>query len=121
MSQLYHDATAFVLPSRYEPFGIAFLEAMAHGLPCIGSEACAMPEIIKHGTTGFVVPLGHIEALTQRIVEIAEDRVLARSMGDLGRARVLERFTWEVVASRIVTSIAKAAASKASSIERVRA
>jgi glycosyltransferase involved in cell wall biosynthesis len=46
LERVYRSADAFVMPSVYEPFGIAFLEAMAYGLPCIGSRACAMPEII---------------------------------------------------------------------------
>lgn len=112
ITRLYRDATIYVMPSRYEPFGIAFLEAMAYGLPCIGSDACAMPGIIEHGETGYVVPLGDVDILSRRILEIAGDPVLASRMGDLGRARVTGHFTWDAVALRIVDVIDRAAGAK---------
>ena len=71
----------FVMPSLYEPYGIVFAEAMAHRLPCIGADNCAMPEIIKHGETGYVVPVRDEMALANRLV--------ARLPAD-GRQRIRE-------------------------------
>ncbi len=52
-SEIMERATGFVLPSVFEPFGVSFLEAMAYGLPsCVGTESCAMPEIIESGVAG---------------------------------------------------------------------
>ena len=64
-------ATAFVMPSLYEPLGVAVLEAMAAGLPCIGSTGGALPELIEEGVTGFLVPPGDEEALLARMRELA--------------------------------------------------
>jgi glycosyltransferase involved in cell wall biosynthesis len=100
--QAYLDAAVFVMPSLYEPFGVVFLEAMAHGLPCIGTENCAMPEIIDHEKTGFLVPPGDYESLAERIVELLKNPILAKKMGDNGHNKVIENFTWDCVASRVV-------------------
>ncbi len=102
MNELYSKANLFVMPSLYEPFGIVFLEAMAHGLPCIGTRNCAMPEIIDHGKTGFLVsPLNSVE-LANKIIELLKDRVLSASMGKEGRKKFLENYTWDHVAQKII-------------------
>ncbi len=102
---LYRDATAFAMPSVYEPFGFVFLEAMAWSLPCLGTTACAMPEIIDDGRTGYVVAPSDADALGDRMARIASDPVGAAQMGRSGRERFLERYTWDVVAARVIAQI----------------
>jgi glycosyltransferase involved in cell wall biosynthesis len=105
LDEVYREATAFVMPSRYEPFGIVFLEAMAYRLPCIGSTRCAMPEIVADGETGFVVPALDGEALAERMLALADpDR--ARALGEAGHQRFLGRFTWDRVATRMIDAVA---------------
>lgn len=101
LARLYEEATVFVLPSRYEPFGVALLEAMAWGLPCIAADVCAMPEIVEEGVTGLLAPPHASEALAARMLELAEDPHRALRMGAAGLARQRERFTWDTVAGRI--------------------
>ena len=104
LAELYRDATVFAMPSVYEPFGVAFLEAMAYRLPCIGSDRCAMPEIVEDGVTGNTVDAFDTEALALRLLELAEpDR--ARAFGEAGHRRFLERFTWDGVAARMVAAV----------------
>jgi glycosyltransferase involved in cell wall biosynthesis len=110
LSELYGGATAFAMPSVYEPFGIVFLEAMAHGLACVASDRCAMPEIVEDGVTGFTVGAFDVEALAGRLLELA-DPERARALGEAGRRRYLERFTWDVVAGRIVDAVVSRTAS----------
>ena len=105
LGELYANATAFAMPSVYEPFGIAFLEAMAYGLPCVASDRCAMPEIVEDGVSGFTVGAHDVEALAARLLELA-DPARARAFGEAGRRRLAERFTWDAVAARIVEAIA---------------
>jgi glycosyltransferase involved in cell wall biosynthesis len=94
------------MPSVYEPFGVVFLEAMAYRLPCIGSDRCAMPEIIDDGVTGHVVGAFDTEGLARRLLELSEpDR--ARSFGQAGHGRFLERYTWDGVAVRMLDAIAE--------------
>jgi glycosyltransferase involved in cell wall biosynthesis len=101
---LFRRATAFVMPSLYEPFGIVFVEAMAFGLPCVVADRCAMPEIVDDGTTGRVVDPMDPDALAAALLELA-DPAVARRMGDAARRRMEERFTWDVVAGRVLAEL----------------
>lgn len=106
LRSLYDRATVFCLPSRYEPFGVVFIEAMLAGLPCIGSDRWAMPEIIEHGVTGWLAPDGNAEALAALLERTLRDPVAAAEMGRRGRERALERFTWDRVAERALNDLA---------------
>jgi starch synthase len=98
----YERASIFVMPSLYEPFGIVFAEAMAHKLPCIGTNICAMPEIIKDGQTGFLVSPRDPVALASRILELLDSPNLCREFGDWGYHRYEEKFTWRAVTKRML-------------------
>jgi glycosyltransferase involved in cell wall biosynthesis len=106
IDRLYREATLFVMPSRYEAFGIVFLEAMAYGLPCVASATCAMPEIVADGESGWVVPHGDTARLSEALLALAGDSDAARTMGAAGRRRLEERYTWDAVAGRIVEAVA---------------
>jgi len=110
LSELYAGATAFAMPSLYEPFGIVFLEAMAYGLACVASDRCAMPEIVADGVSGFTVDAHDVDAVGQRLLELT-DPERARAFGQEGRRRLVERFTWDGVADRIVEAISTRTAS----------
>jgi glycosyltransferase involved in cell wall biosynthesis len=101
----YARATVFVLPSLYEPYGIAFAEAMAHRLPCVGTNICAMPEIIEHGETGFVVPPGDANQLARSLIALLTDPEGARQMGQKGFEKYEREHTWETVAQRMCDAI----------------
>lgn len=105
IDRVYREATLFVMPSRYEAFGIVFLEAMAYGLPCVAAATCAMPEIVADAETGRVVPHGDPDRLAEALLEIAGDPERAHTMGAAGRRRLEERFTWDAVAGRIVDAV----------------
>lgn len=97
----YQRASVFVLPSLYEPFGIAFVEAMAHRLPCIGTNICAMPEIIQHGKTGYVVPPRDPESLAHSILMLLKDPGRCRDYGDEGYRHYAQNYTWQAVTARM--------------------
>jgi glycosyltransferase involved in cell wall biosynthesis len=78
-------ADLFVLPSRQEGLPRAMLEAMARGLPCIGSRAGGIPELLTPDAT---VPVGDVEALTDRICEVVRDPVRMRHMSAANLQRV---------------------------------
>ena len=105
LGELYSDATAFTMPSVYEPFGIVFLEAMAYGLPCLASDRCAMPEIVSDGVSGFAVDAHDVDALGQGLLALTDPQ-RAQAFGAAGRQRLEERFTWDGVAARIVETVA---------------
>jgi glycosyltransferase involved in cell wall biosynthesis len=90
----------FVLPSTFEGFGIAILEAMACGLPCIGLKAdyprviTATEEILEDGVTGFAVPPDDVKALAERLDALLADETLRRRMGAAAQAECRTRYTW---------------------------
>jgi teichuronic acid biosynthesis glycosyltransferase TuaC len=88
--------TLFVMPSTEEAFGVAYIEAMAAGLPAIGCRGEPGPEEIAAAGDGFLlVPPGDIERLTQRIDELLSDPQRLREAGQRARATVAAHFTWE--------------------------
>jgi glycosyltransferase involved in cell wall biosynthesis len=107
ISRLYREATAFALPSIYEPFGISFLEAMAWRLPCLGSPRCAIPEMIENGVNGVLAEPDRPDELAAGLARLVADPEGAERMGEAGHRRFLERFSWDAVASRMVEELSR--------------
>lgn len=103
LEDLYANAFVFVLPTLREPFGRVYLEAMAFGLPCIGTSVGAVPEIIVDGETGLLVPAGDEGSLVNAMVRLLESPALAASMGKAGRERLHQHFGWDRATERIAT------------------
>ena len=101
----FQDASVFVLPSLFEPFGVSFCEAMAHRLPCVGTNICAIPEIIEHEKSGLLVPLGDELALSQALIMLLKSPSMCSEMGKVGHERYKQDFTWDAVTKRIVDII----------------
>jgi N-acetyl-alpha-D-glucosaminyl L-malate synthase BshA len=93
-------ADVFLLPSELESFGLSALEAMASGVPVIGSDAGGLPEVVKHTETGFVLPVGDIEGMASRAIEILKDDAHARELGQAGKRRAASLFGAERVVSQ---------------------
>ncbi len=88
--------TLFVMPSTEEAFGVAYIEAMAGGVPAIGCRGEPGPEEIAAAGGGMVlVPPGDIERLTQRIDELLSDPHELNEVSHRARVTVAENFTWE--------------------------
>lgn len=105
LDELFGSALLFCMPSRYEPFGIAFVEAMLAGLACVGTAKWAMPEIIDDGNTGWLVPDGSVDDLARVLISALRDPVECARRGALGRERSLACFTWERVATRAIADL----------------
>jgi glycosyltransferase involved in cell wall biosynthesis len=100
--RLYGRSQVLVSPSLYEGFGLPAAEAMACGLPVVATSAGAFPEVIDDGVTGILVPPADPRALAEAIRRLLIDPDLCRRMGEAGRRRVEERFTWRETARRTV-------------------
>jgi glycosyltransferase involved in cell wall biosynthesis len=94
---LYRGARAFVLPSRYEGFGLTCLEAMACGIPVVASERTALPEVC--GDAALLVDPDDPAAITGAVLSICEDPELAARLKAAGRRRA-RSFSWERAASQ---------------------
>jgi starch synthase len=107
----YSSALVTVLPSVYtdlfgehraapELLGLTLLESMACETPVIATTVGGLPEVVEDGVTGFLVPPNDSQALADKIQWLVANPNRAREMGERGRRRVLEKFTWEAVARR---------------------
>jgi len=112
LPSFFASATVFAMPTLLEPFGLAFLDAMACGLPCVGTSIDAVPEIIEDGETGLLVPPDDDVALEQALRRLLDDPCLARRMGDRGRERVGARFRWSHVARAVDRALVEATAAR---------
>ena len=104
----------FVCPSVYEPLGIVNLEAMAVGLPVVGSATGGIPDVIVDGETGLLVPIDQVQDgtgtpidparfeadLAERLTTLVTDTEAAKAMGQAARRRVEEHFAWQAIAQR---------------------
>ncbi len=102
-------ADVFATPSLYEPLGIVNLEAMAMGLPVVGTATGGIPDVIVDGVTGYLVPIEQVQDGTGRPIDpekfeadfaaslnrVLADPVAAKRMGEAGLARAREHFSWK--------------------------
>ncbi len=103
MPAVYARGTVAVLPSLEEAFGLPLVEAMASGLPTVATRIGGMPELLVDGETGLLVAPDDAAALADALVRLLTDPALASRLGAGGRARAVERFSWDVVAERALS------------------
>ncbi len=92
-------ATALVLPSEWEAYGLVLLEAMVAGTPAVATTVGALPEVLDHGRLGRLVPYGDAAALASALAAVVRDRAATETMAVAGRARARE-FDWDRSAER---------------------
>jgi len=99
MAKVFRLAAVTIYPSlNHEPFGLAVLEAMASASPVVVSRSGGMPEFVRDGETGFIVPRGDDASLADRIRLLLRDERLARHLGDQARAHVERHHTARTMA-----------------------
>lgn len=101
----YAKASVFCLPTRVEPFGIAFVEAMHAGLPIVGTDLGGVPDMVTNGTNGYRVPVDDVGALASALIKIVGDPSNAERMGIESRRMAEERYSWDSVGDRLRDSI----------------
>lgn len=100
LSDAYHAADVFLLPSIHEPFGIVILEAWAAGLPVVASRVGGVPSFVEHGRNGMLCPSGDTEAFAGALEQILRDRQLAEDIARAGREKAGE-YQWDNLAARL--------------------
>jgi N-acetyl-alpha-D-glucosaminyl L-malate synthase BshA len=100
-------ADVFLLPSELESFGLSALEAMACGVPVVGSDAGGLPEVVRHAESGYLLPVGDVEGMAARTIEILKDDERRRAMGEAARHRVESLFDADRVVSQYEAAYAR--------------
>lgn len=90
-----------VLPSLTEALSLSLIEGMAVGKPCVGSQVGGIPEVVRDGENGFLVPPGDSKKLADAIGRLLESGELRLSMGQKGKAYMEEKFTASGMADKI--------------------
>lgn len=114
VAALLGAADVALVPSRYEPFGLVALEAMAAGTPVVVARAGGLADIVRPGVTGLVVPPADPAALADAVTRLLADPVATEAM--VGRARVeaVDQYGWETVARRTAELYSSVRAARAS-------
>lgn len=105
MRAVLADCQVFAMPSRGEGFGLAYLEAMRVGLPCVGSTADGAVDVIVDGETGRLVPSNDRRALADALIALLQDSKAAKAMGALGRAREASVFSFDQFRIRVENAL----------------
>lgn len=110
LERLYSEANFFILPTRYENFGVSFVEAFAAGLPCLGTNTGGVPTIIQPGKNGYLFELSDGgKAYADKIEEIVNIEDHYAELSRNARASYEETFNWDVWGNRIAGVVKKAA------------
>ena len=97
VAPLLAGADLFLLPSASESFGLSALEALASGVPVIGTDAGGISEVVRNGETGVLCPVGDVEGMADAAVRILSDRDRWHAMSTRGAADARERFSLEAI------------------------
>jgi glycosyltransferase involved in cell wall biosynthesis len=105
LQALYEQATLFVMPASYEPWGLAYLEALACRTPLMGLDGNALPEITRDGRYGFLCASSDPDEFARALVDALATPDRLERMGAEGQADCLQRYSWRVTADRIASHI----------------
>ena len=101
VKQFLGKASIFCLPTTLEPFGIAFLEAMAHKLPIVATNIGAIPDFVHEGKNGYLVEPRDPEELAKRLSDLVGSPARCKAFGEVGHQIYWNQYTWERTGKRI--------------------
>ena len=108
MVYVYNSADIFVLPSRFEAFGMSILEAMSCGLPVVTTyQYNNKHEFVKDRVNGFLVQVGNVADLTDKLSRLIEDEHLRQRLGKKARETVVKEFNWHLIAEKVIDVYSK--------------
>lgn len=96
----FKEADLYLMPSRSDAFGIAFLEAWASGIPVIGANIGATPEVIRENIDGLLVEFDNPKDIAQKVIKLLKNKQMRDDFGSVGQINVSQNYTWEIVAEK---------------------
>lgn len=97
VAQVHSLADLLLLPSEKESFGLVALEAMACGVPTVGSNAGGLPEVVEHGVTGYLSEVGDVESMSNHAISLLSQPMLYEQFVQAGMQRVQKYFSGEAI------------------------
>jgi N-acetyl-alpha-D-glucosaminyl L-malate synthase BshA len=97
VAPLLPAADLFLLPSASESFGLVALEAMASGVPVVASDVGGLPEVIQHGTTGYLAPVGDVDQMAEYAIDLLSDCTKQKAFARAAQQRAAERFDYRKI------------------------
>jgi glycosyltransferase involved in cell wall biosynthesis len=94
VASLLRAANVLLLPSETESFGLVSLEAMASGVPVVASDVGGLPEVVEHGVSGYLAPVGDVDKMAEYVLKILSDCDLCASFSVGARTRAVEQFDY---------------------------
>jgi glycosyltransferase involved in cell wall biosynthesis len=101
LARHYAESSIFCLPTRHEPFGIAFVEAMMHRLPVVATRVGAVPDMVDDGVNGYLVSPGDARALGQALCKLLADPAHCEALGGRSYRKAADLYTWPRTGQRI--------------------
>jgi mannosylfructose-phosphate synthase len=102
LATYYRKAAVFVLPSKYEPFGMTTLEAMSCGTPVIATRFGGIKDDLEHGVDSLLVDPTDPKEFSKAMFDVLTDEKLASKLSENGRKTIDRTFSWESIAARTI-------------------
>jgi glycosyltransferase involved in cell wall biosynthesis len=105
LDNYYLNSSIFCLPTKREPFGIVFIEAMMHKLPIVSNRIGALPDFVTDDKNGFLVEPGNSDQLAEVLIRMLNDPEMCKRFGEAGYELVEDHYTWDRVGQRLKENI----------------
>ena len=105
LSRTYSKTSVFCLPTKLEPFGIVFIEAMAHKIPVVANNIGAIPDFISNNENGFLVEPNNVEQLANALIDLIGNSKKCQKFGEKACQIVNEKYSWEKVGIKLKRNI----------------
>jgi glycosyltransferase involved in cell wall biosynthesis len=105
LDKYYLNSSIFCLPTKREPFGIVFIEAMMHKLPIVSNRIGALPDFVTENQNGFLVEPGNVDLLADALIRLLDDPQMCKRFGEAGYDKVKDTYTWDRVGQRLKENI----------------
>jgi glycosyltransferase involved in cell wall biosynthesis len=105
LASYYERASIFCMPSRREPFGNAYIEAMTAGLPVVATSIGATSDFVRDGETGYLVLPDNVDELTAALLRLVGQPGHCQRLGSAGRRIAVDEYNWHAVARKIAAVI----------------